>query len=58
MFSKDELNYLLVCVDSRRAGNTQEVRNKAIMLMKISELLDAPVDVPDMSETQEAPADE
>lgn len=42
MFTKDELNYLFSCVETRMVSNTQEARNKAAMMLKLCELLDLP----------------
>ena len=42
MFSKQELNYILIAINSMAVGNTQEARNKAFMMNKVSDLLDQP----------------
>ena len=42
MFNKDEINFLLNCVDKMPVSSTAECRNKAIMSMKLCDLLDAP----------------
>ena len=42
MFTKDELNFLLLCVNAMSITNTNESRSKAVMMMKLSDALDAP----------------
>ena len=42
MFNKPELNFLMVCVNSMPVPDTQTARNKAAMMLKLSDLLDAP----------------
>jgi hypothetical protein len=43
MFNKDELNFLMNCVDSSSISTTKEARNKSFMMMKLAGLIDAAI---------------
>lgn len=40
MFDKDELIYLLGCVNTRTIANLDDARNKAHMLIKVADALE------------------
>lgn len=42
MFTKPELNFLLMCVNAMAVPDTQTARNKAVMSLKLCDMLDAP----------------
>ena len=46
MFTKDELNFLLIAVNEVPIVDTQTAKNKAFMLGKIAELMDMPEPMP------------
>lgn len=48
MFSKQELNYILVAINSVPVNSTQEARSKAFMLNKVSDLLEQPEPEPEL----------
>lgn len=42
MYTQGELEYIMLCIDARPAAtSTQEVRNKAYMMSKTADLIDA-----------------
>lgn len=54
MFTKPELNFLLICINNMPVPDTQSARNKAAMMLKVSDLLDAPPEQP--KQPPQAPA--
>lgn len=56
MFTKPELNFLLMCVEEKRVENTQVARNKAVMALKLCDLIDAPEEKEEKPEPKKAPA--
>ena len=55
MFTKPELNFLLMCVEEKRVENTQVARNKAVMALKLCDLIDAPDPEPETPPNEPAP---
>ena len=53
MFEKNELEFILLCVDGFRAQSTQVAKFKGHLLFKLSELIDAPSEEPKIKEEEE-----
>lgn len=53
MFNKEELSYLLICVDTTPARTTGEIRNKAYFLNKLSSIIEEfPTEEPQETEEE------